>query len=95
MRLPGAPADTAIFSTILFPLLATAYGGFDCNRVVLDNGNAKYDFHELGGARAVMHGFDNIQSWKNTTYTLDLCRPLGKARNRPKGEQCPNGTRGM
>lgn len=29
-----------------------------------------------------------------TTYTIDICKPLKVPQNVPKNEYCPNGTRG-
>lgn len=35
-----------------------------------------------------MHHYEN----HNTTFTIDICKPLGKVKNLPADEQCPNGT---
>jgi hypothetical protein len=91
MRFPGGAADTAILSTILFPLLAAAVGNIDCSKVVVDR--ILFDLSELGGARSVVHRVDEGPSFTNTTYTIDICKPLGKAKNVKGDDQCPHGTR--
>ena len=37
-----------------------------------------------------MHHYEN----HNTTYTVDICKALGKVKDAPADEQCPNGTQG-
>lgn len=91
MRFPGASADAALLSTIIFPLFAAATGNIDCSKVVVDD--ARFDLRELGGARSVVHSVDQGPSFANTTYTVDICRPLGKAKHIEPKDQCPNGTR--
>jgi len=92
MRLPGRPGDAAILSAFLLPFLANATGSFDCEDVVLDG--IPFDFKELGGARSVITSVDKGASIRNTTYTIDICKLLGKAKGVDPKIQCPNGTRG-
>ena len=92
MRLPGSAADTAILSTILFPIFSAAVGNIDCTRVVVNK--IPFNLKELGGARSVVHSVDLGPSHTNTTYTIDICKPLGKAKDVNKDDQCPHGTRG-
>ncbi|WEW54785.1 type II membrane protein [Emydomyces testavorans] len=66
----------------LFPVLPLAQ--LDCSKIVVD-GKA-WDLSKLGGPRSVYHVVDHPPSVINTTYTLDICRPL------PKNSQCPSGT---
>lgn len=91
MRFPGGLADTAILSTLLFPIIAAAVGNIDCTRIVVDKTN--FNLKELGGPHSVVHGVDEGPSFSNTTYTIDLCRPLGKAKNVNSEDQCPSNTR--
>jgi autophagy-related protein 27 len=91
MRLPDASADAAILSAILFPLLAAAVGNIDCTHVVVDD--TPFDLEKLGGARSVVHSVPEGPSFTNTTYTIDICKPLGKAKDVNAEDQCPNGTR--
>jgi hypothetical protein len=93
MRLPRSPADAAILSTLFFPLLSAAAGNIDCNHIRVDT--TSFDLSKLGGPKSVMHSWNKGEnSYQNTTYTIDICKPLGKANNIPADEQCPNGTRG-
>lgn len=91
MRLPGASADATILSAVLFPILAAAVGNIDCTHVVVDH--TRFDLEKLGGARSVVHRVDEGPSFINTTYTIDICKPLGKAKDVNPDDQCPNGTR--
>lgn len=91
MRLSGRAADTAILSTILFPIFSVAVGNIDCTRVVVNK--IPFNLKELGGARSVVHSVDLGPSHTNTTYTIDICKPLGKAKDVKKDDQCPHGTR--
>ncbi|KAH8599508.1 autophagy-related protein 27-domain-containing protein [Bisporella sp. PMI_857] len=81
-----------VLSTFLLPFLAAASGSLDCAHLRKDN--IGFDLSKLGGARSVVHNVDHggISS-TNTTYTIDICRPLGKVKNVPSDRQCPNGTR--
>ena len=95
MRLPQSRADAATLLTLLFPLLSAADGSFDCSRLVKDKVN--FDFSSLSGARSVMiSDASKSASYLNTTYTIDICRPLKRVSEDkvPKAEQCPHGTRG-
>lgn len=89
MRLPRSPADAALLAAIMFPLLASAAGGISCDKVVID-GTYKWDLLKLGGPRSVLHSEDRGASWRNTTYTIDICKPL----KRKSSQTCPGNTRG-
>ena len=88
MWLPRSSADAAIVSTLLFPFLSAAAGNLPCDHIRV--GGKSFNLEELGGARSIMHHYEN----HNTTFTVDICKPLGKVKNAPAEEQCPNGTRG-
>ncbi|PBP27474.1 autophagy protein Atg27 [Diplocarpon rosae] len=88
MRLPRSSADAAVVSTILLPFLVAATGNFDCNKIVIDKTH-QWDLSTLGGPRSVLQSEDRGASWRNTTYTVDLCRPLKRAGK----EACPGNTR--
>jgi hypothetical protein len=78
--------------TLLFPLLSAADGGFDCNHIRKDN--VKFDFSSLSGPRSVMYSDPSKSAaYLNTTYTIDICRPLKRANGVPEDQQCPSGTR--
>lgn len=91
MRLPGSPADAAILSTFLLPFLTAATGGLDCTHVRADS--IGFDLSKLGGPRSVVNNIFNPASSRNTTYTIDICKPLKKVKNIDKDIQCPNGSR--
>ena len=92
--MPGRPADTALLSVFLLPYLAAASIGFDCSTLIRDG--VEFNLKALEGPRSVVHNIDHDGiSSTNTTYTIDICRHLGKAKNVPKERQCPNGSRGI
>lgn len=92
MRLPQGPADAAILSTLIFPFLSAAAGNINCEHTRVDGTN--FVFTELGGPRSVFHNFVlNPTTNVTTTYTLDICKALGKVKDIPSEEQCPNGSR--
>ncbi|TVY71387.1 Autophagy-related protein [Lachnellula suecica] len=92
MRLLQSPADAAMLLTLLFPFLSAADGNFDCNNLLKDK--VPFDFSSLGDARSVMvSNSDKSAVYTNTTYTIDLCRPLKRVGKIEKEFQCPHGTR--
>lgn len=85
----------ALLPSFLLPLLAAA-AGLDCTHIRADG--VGWDLTKLGGARSAVHNIDHEGiSSTNTTYTIDICRPLGKVKGSkvPVEKQCPGGTRGM
>ncbi|KAG4440330.1 hypothetical protein IFR05_004182 [Cadophora sp. M221] len=88
MRLPRNPADAAMLAAILFPLLTSAAGGIDCEHIVID-GTHRWNLQKLGGPRSVLHSEDRGASLRNTTYTIDICKPL----KRKSTQTCPGNTR--
>ena len=93
MWLPGKPADALMLSTFLLPFLASATGTLNCAHLRKDG--ISFDLSKLGGARSVVQSVDHGGvSTTNTSYTIDICRALGKVNDLPADKQCPNGTRG-
>ncbi|KUJ21570.1 uncharacterized protein LY89DRAFT_377990 [Mollisia scopiformis] len=90
MRIPRTPADAAILSAMLLPCLAVASGTYDCNNIVLKG--RQWHLKELGGPKSVLQSEELASGFKNTTYTIDICKPL-KREN--KEINCPNFARGM
>lgn len=70
-----------------------AAAGSWCNRVVVNE--RQYNLEKLGGPHSVVVSNPSGANLHNTTYTLDICKPLVKAGDAPKEERCPDGTRGM
>ncbi|KAM3067343.1 type II membrane protein [Clarireedia jacksonii] len=92
MRLAHIQTEAAILATILFPLLGTASGNFDCKNIVIDG--RTFNLGALDGPHSVLHSVEDYvgeegKGWTNTTYTIDICKAIVK-----KGfHQCPGGTR--
>ncbi|PKS06774.1 hypothetical protein jhhlp_006848 [Lomentospora prolificans] len=89
MQIPRLPrAETFLFSL----LLATpAAAMLHCDNVRVDG--YSFDLTKLGGPHSVVTTLREPPSYSNTTYTVDICKPLKKSGDAPKEEQCPNGTR--
>ncbi|KAF4456084.1 hypothetical protein F53441_1699 [Fusarium austroafricanum] len=79
----------------LLPLLATpalSAETLDCGNIRADG--HKFDLSKLGGPHSVVttRFSPSPPLHFNTTYTLDICKPLKKSGGK-KTEECPNGTR--
>ncbi|KAI2425752.1 type II membrane protein [Ophidiomyces ophidiicola] len=70
--------------SILALLPALSLAQLDCTKIVVDG--KTWDLSKLGGPHSVYNVVDHPPSIINTTYTLDICKPL------PKNSQCPSGT---
>lgn len=93
MRLPRTRlADAALHCSILFPALIAAVGNLDCGNIVTDG--KQWDLSKLGGPRSVMTSHETPPTIHNTTYTIDICRPLKRSGEVKNGYECPVGTRG-
>lgn len=77
---------------LLLTTLTTAFN-LDCSDIRDDN--QSWNLQDLGGP----HSVKSIKSFPpvkvETTFTIDICRPLQVPKKVNKGEYCPNGTRGM
>lgn len=76
---------------ILLPFLVTSYN-LDCSNIKL--GDAKWNLKALDGPHSLYKITREFPTVYNTTFTLDICRPLRKSKGKKKEEECPNGTRG-
>jgi hypothetical protein len=83
--------QTAAFLLSL-PWLIHASPSFDCSKVVAQK--IRWDLKELGGDRSVHWVRDEEPVTKNTTFTIDICKPIGIKKGIAKADQCPGGTRG-
>ncbi|KAI2602317.1 autophagy-related protein 27 [Hypoxylon sp. NC1633] len=90
MKFPTIHAADAVvlLSLLLAPLPASAM--FRCNQIVADK--QRFDLNKLGGPHSVITSQIIDGDPHNTTYTVDICRPLKKD-GAKKQEQCPNGAR--
>lgn len=78
---------------LLFLLPSLAFGiNLDCKHVRVET--TDFDLSELGGPRSVLHSVDQGLSFKNTTFTIDICKGLQRKKDVPREHQCPDGTRG-
>ncbi|KAI7166208.1 hypothetical protein D0869_08143 [Hortaea werneckii] len=64
---------------------------FDCSHVRVDK--QSFDLSELGGPKTVHFQQYLPPSVSNTTYTVDICKPLQRTKGVPKTDECPTGTR--
>ena len=81
----------SLSAALLIPSLAAAVS-FDCREVI--TGRHKFDLSPLGGHHSVSHAVRSAPNVLNTTYTVDICQKLGRDKNAPYENQCPEGTRG-
>ncbi|KAI0885071.1 autophagy-related protein 27 [Annulohypoxylon maeteangense] len=89
MRVPSLQAaDAALLLSLFFAPLPTE-AMFRCNQIVADK--QKFDLSALGGPHSVVTSHIIGDAAHNTTYTVDICRPLKKKGDVKKDEQCPNG----
>lgn len=87
------PQLAALLPLLLAPI-ASAAGSLSCENVRA--GGVSFDLSKLGGPHSVVTSkWESIsETHKNTTYTVDICKPLKKSGKAKKNEECPNGTRG-
>jgi hypothetical protein len=93
MRLQQRPTHAAILSALLFPFLTEARGNIGCDNIVA--GGKSWDLSGLGGPKSVLHtkGDGEGPSWKNVTYTVDICKPLRRSGKVDGEKKCPHDTR--
>ncbi|OBT67856.1 hypothetical protein VE03_02570 [Pseudogymnoascus sp. 23342-1-I1] len=92
MHIPTTPRlALPTLASLLFPLYAAALGTIDCSKMVADKHT--FDLSALDGPHSVMHGVEQPPSWLNTTYTINICRPLVPDSGVKKEERCPGPTR--
>lgn len=76
------------FAWLSCPSSASTY---DCHHIRVDG--QSFDLSPLSGAYSIHHLDPHPPSIINTTYTLDICKPLRKTKGVPKSHDCPNLTR--
>ncbi|CAH0002013.1 unnamed protein product, partial [Clonostachys byssicola] len=81
-----------VLSLLLAVSPASSTNILHCDNLVVDK--HKFDLSALTGPHSVVTSRYNsiADNYHNTTYTLDICRPLKKTGSGKKGEECPNGT---
>lgn len=80
-------ADAVLLLSLLSAPLPALSASLDCNDVRIDK--ESFNLSKLGGPHSVVTSRANELGHLNTTYTVDICKPLVK-----KNEACPKGTRG-
>ena len=76
--------------SLLFASLASALT-LGCDHI-RTNG-ISFDLHKLGGPHSVStHDESHPPAMHNTTWTVDICKPLRKDKKLPNADQCPAGT---
>ncbi|ELR01640.1 hypothetical protein GMDG_00016 [Pseudogymnoascus destructans 20631-21] len=97
MHIPHRPSSItmptllSLLLPLLLPLSAAALGTIDCSKMLADKHN--FDLSALDGPHSVMHGVEQPPSFLNTTYTINICRPLVPDSDVKKEERCPGPTR--
>lgn len=94
MRLRKYEFALRYLSLLLLPTLSCTMN-LDCKNI-RDN-KQSFDVSALGNPISVMTSQNHFPSptMTNTTFTMDICKPLNKAKGIAKEEDCPNGSRGM
>lgn len=92
MHIPSLkrPETAVLLALLLSPLPTSA---FQCDHVRV--GEADFDLSKLGGPHSVITSQWHPPTYTNTSYTLDICKPLKRKGDVKKGDECPNGTRGV
>ncbi len=74
--------------------LTTLVAALDCKQTVPVNGR-KYDLSKLDSVHSV-YSLDESKapSMSNTTWSVNICRPIPIDKKIPKGDQCAQGTTG-
>ena len=64
----------------------------DCQKIVADG--QKFNLQSLDDPYTLYKIEKHPPTISNTTFTLNICRPLKKDKDAAKDEDCPNGSRG-
>ncbi|KAF2084065.1 hypothetical protein K490DRAFT_8191, partial [Saccharata proteae CBS 121410] len=75
---------------LALPSLVSAVN-LNCNDIIIDG--QKFDLSPLDGPHAIHYIYESPPTTFNTTFMVDICKPLGKLKGVDKGYQCPVGTR--
>lgn len=84
------PEAAVLLALLTAPLHVSA--GIRCDQIRVDNVN--FDLSSLGGPHSVVTSKWHDPTYTNTSYTVDICKPLKRKGDVKKGEECPNGTQG-
>ncbi|KAI9730060.1 MAG: hypothetical protein M1834_006052 [Cirrosporium novae-zelandiae] len=93
MKLSQHSSSSILLSTLLLIPSVTLVSGYnlDCKKVLVDKTN--WDFSKLGGPHSVLYSQPHWPTTKNTTFTLDICNPLQRSKNKEeRKKECASGT---
>ncbi|ROT35200.1 hypothetical protein SODALDRAFT_329385 [Sodiomyces alkalinus F11] len=91
MHFPSLPRpETALFLALLLAPLPTS-GMLQCDHIRV--GDVDFNLSKLGGPHSVVTSKWHPPTYTNTSYTIDICKPLKRKGDVKKGDECPNGTR--
>ena len=77
---------------LLSPIFALAIT-LDCTH--MRDSNHGWDLSPLSGPKSVQYSQTlSDPTMTNTTFTIDICKPLKKKKGVPSAEDCENGSRG-
>lgn len=76
---------------LLLPSLTSA-NSVTCDQTVIDG--KSFDFRALDGPHSVNWSREHPPSIVNTTFTIDICKPLRRTKGVPKDDECRSGTQG-
>ena len=91
MRLTSHHPTTFSSLVLLLPSLVASIS-IDCSDIRRDK--TSWNFKDLDDERSLSVLNEHETKIINTTFTFNICRPLGKTRGVPKDEDCPNHTNG-
>ncbi|KAI1656255.1 autophagy-related protein 27 [Daldinia decipiens] len=91
MKVPTIHAADAVLLLSLLAAPLPTVAMLNCESVVADK--QIFNLKALGGPHSIMTSRILDGKVHNMTYTVDICRSLGKKKGAKKGEECPNGTR--
>lgn len=85
------PSFSQLSAFLLLPAAISAVT-FDCKHIRA--GGKDFNFEKLGGPKTVNDQKLTYPSITNTTFTIDICKPLPRSKDKDKHkEECPGGTR--
>lgn len=85
------PSFSHLSALVLLPAAISAVT-FDCKHIRA--GGQDFNFEKLGGPKDVNLQELTAPSITNTTFTIDICKPLPRSKGKDKAkEECPTGTR--
>jgi autophagy-related protein 27 len=87
------PLRSSIGAAALLATASTVFAGvgFDCKQVVANR--VTWDLSPLGGPHSVHWVKETPPTVENTTFTINICKGLGRDKEEHKDNQCDHGTR--